>query len=292
MRDALWLELSLQSRSRWTLIAALAMIAIVIVGAVVTGESVQGMATSLKSVQEAQGADFDSWLLTSPDAAVTRAELSGVRPERAANLATSIFGAVGPMILGVWGASVAGIEFGHRTVRSRAAHVGWSRAVIAKVIVIFVGVIVVGAAAILSGVIAGNAVFVSFAKSSPALADVALAETTPPLAPGFVAASAGVAFYGLLACLIAVVTGSLSSGIIGGLAVPYLESFVGVWWLPQSALASMLNQTLIYFPGAFVNAPPVKSPPPAPWVAWLVLAVWGVAVLGALVFTSSRQEID
>jgi hypothetical protein len=291
MRDATLLEGALQYRSTWTRMCAATMLLFVVVGVCLSGAYVRSMAPALESARDSRGAGFAAWLSKDAEAAPFQEDIASARPESAPNLALTILGALGPVVGAVWGASVIGIEFGRRTVRTRAAHVGWAKSVGSKALVVAGGAIAFTLATPVLGFVSGLASWRLLLDSYDWLASAPSA-AVPSLLPGMVLVAVGVVLYSLIAAAIALVTRSLPAGVIGGLAFPYVESWIGQWWLPQSAFGNLLRQTLAYHPGAVVNAPPVSSLPPAPWVSWVVLLGWLAIVLAVLLRVASVQEIE
>ena len=137
MLNRLAIEAGLQVRSRWTWVAAGALVSIVIVGAVSSASFIGSFAPTLQTMEAELGAEgFAAWLAADAEAEPFRADIRAVRGEMGPNLALAVTGAVGPLLAAVWGASVVGSEFARRTVRTRAAHVGWPHAVVAKCVLL------------------------------------------------------------------------------------------------------------------------------------------------------------
>lgn len=290
MWDHIRLEFSLQAQSRWTQVSALAVAVFLIGGVFLTSGFVKSMMPTLLSAQRAHGADFARWLAEDSEAAPFRNDIEAARPESGANIALSVLGALGPMIAAVWGASVLGGEFARGTARVKAVHYGWQHTVAIKMLVICAAACAVAVLAPLIGVAAGSISWWLLLSKAGWLGAVKAAVGWR-IGLGVIVVCAGVGFYGLLAGGVALIARSMPAGIVAGIAIPYAESYIGAWWLPQSALANLLGRSLHYYPGAVVNAPPVSSQPPVWWLSIVVLAAYTVVVVLVTVAWSSRQEI-
>jgi hypothetical protein len=291
MRDAVLLEGALQVRSTWTRMCAAAMVLFVVAGVFISGAYVRSMAPTLMAVRQSEGSGFAAWLAKDAEAASFRDDLASARPEMAPNLALTILGALGPIVGAIWGASVIGSEFSLRTVRMRAAHDGWPSSVGSKALIVACGAVAAAVAAPPIGLLGGLVSWRVLTSSYDWLAS-APSRTAPNVLPGIAVVAAGVTLYSLIAAAIALATKSLPAGVIGGLALPYAESWIGQWWLPQAAFGNLLKQSLAYHPGAVVNAPPVTSAPPVAWLSWVVLAIWFAMVVAALNWISLAQDIE
>lgn len=286
------LEWFLQLRSIWTVGAVGVLLAVLVAGSFSTFGFIRSMQPTLAAVEQREGSAFAGWVARDAEAAPFRNDLAGIQPNMGPNLYLAILGAVGPLIATIWAASVVGAEFGRRTVRLRAAHDGWRASIAAKHVMILSAVLVCAVAAPLLGVVAGRFTWMAFARQMPALSTLSLPQPEySPITAAAVVVS-GVLFYALLGSAIALITRSTAAGIVGGLAIPYLEGLAGQWWLPQAAYGFLLKQSLAYHDGAFVNAPAVPHAPSSVAVAVGVMAVWLLAVVVGSQFVASRQEIS
>lgn len=289
--DGLLLEGRLQVRNVWALVLAATLVLALLAGSHSVLGWAKTMRPTLEAISQQQGAQFSSWLAHDHDALPFRNDLSTLQPRMGVNLALAITGALGPLLAAVWGARAVGTEFGQRTVRVRAAHEGWLQAVARKQIVMAIVVVVAVCLVLLLGVSLGHAVWASFSSNMPELSSIDLAPLPFSPALGALAVSLGMVAYGLVGCLAALVTRSTAAGIVLAVAIPYLERYAGVWWLPQAAYGYLLRHWLAYYEGSFIVAPGTAHAPASAAAAAAIMAAWLVALAGGVLLLARRQEI-
>lgn len=291
LRDRLLLEGAVQVRSAWTVALAAALLIALLAGSYSTLGWTKAMSPTLESIRQQKGSAFPAWLTQESEAAPFRNDLATMQPRMSANLYLTIAGAIGPLLAAIWGARAIGLEFGMRTARVRAVNQGWTRVVASKHVVLAVVTFATAALVPLLGLAGGLFTWSTFTSELPGLSSLHL--TPPPFSPvlGTVAVALGMLLYGLVGCLAALITRSTAGGIVVGVAIPYVEGFLGFPWLPRAAYGSLLTRWLAYYDGSFVVAPGVAHPTSTSIMSVGIMGVWMGVLAGGALLLSRRQEI-
>ncbi len=291
-RDRLLLEVSLQVRSAWALASIVVLLSGLALGSMSSLNSARAMSHALLAMQRSEGSGFSQWLAHDPQAAPFRDELGNVQPHMGADLYLTIFGAIGPLLAVVWGSRVVGSEFSGRTVRLRAAQDGWAHAVAVKQIVMGAVIVIAAIAVPLLGFAAGRVVWQVLSREMPAVSSLSAPAKAYSPVLGALVVAAGVLLYGLLASSIALLTRSVAAGIVVGLAIPFGESLIQRWWLPQTCYSYLLRKVLVYNETSLVGAPAVARPPSSTLLACGVMGAWLAALVLGSRLLAGRQEIS
>ncbi len=291
LSNTLSLEVRLQLRSRVTVVLLLVLLAAIFISAFAVYGWLKAMTPTLEFIQHDKGAAFTTWLAHAADARPYRDDLMVLQPHMGVSLALTSLGFIGPLLAAIWGARALGLEFGQRTVRLRAVNEGWTRVVLSKQLLVVVAAFAAAAVVSLLGVLVGRVLWSLALSRVPELASFPLPHPSFSAVFGAAVVALGVAFYGLLGCLAALLTRSTAAGIVVAVAVPYLENLLSAWWLPQGAYGSLLKYTLVYRGGSFIAAPVVKHAAPSAVAALAVLGCWLVAVVLVTAVAARRQEI-
>jgi hypothetical protein len=288
--DGVCTELALQLRSRWLLALVVLFLAASIGGAMIPHGFVKSSAPLIADIQSHLGSDFSTWLLESEESQMFRNDIYAAHPKNAVNSVLTVIGALGTMILSVWGAYVVGSEFSQRTAHCKAAHYGWWESIKSKLIVIAVVTIAITLFSLIVGITASNISW-HFLKGSCTWIDIPIADVPVNIPAGIIAVVLGIGFYGIVAAVAALLAKNMALGIIIGLAIPYIESFAKQWWLPQGAYANLLVKAMHYYDGSAAVSP-VVSTAPAAFLPWLVMAIWLVMLVVFCRYAAKTQEIS
>lgn len=285
------LEWHIAWRSKWTLALLVLLILTLVYSSVTSYQFAKTSQRTLQRIENIQGKNFKNWVVESKEAEFVKQDLWGIHPVTGTNVFLMVLAAVAPMFAILWGASSIGNEFGWGTVKIRAAHYGWSKTVMSKMILIIAMSIAIVFLVSLIGSIA-NRITWYFAIHSIKIAGWI---KPPVLHVSFfkqvLVLILGLSFYGLLGAFLALITRSTAAGIVIGLSVPFVEKFATKWWLPQSSYGYLLTKQIVYFSGGIVAPPSVPSPP-ALLYSWLTLIFWICLLTAAFWFFPRKQEIS
>ena len=290
LTNDLLLEIKFQLKSRWTIALFVACTVIAIGNALLSYSFITTMAPILEVHQANQGPEFGTWLVNSGEAENFRNEIYAANPANAVNSILMIFASIGPLIFIIWGASVIGNEFARRTARNKAAHMGWLRTVVIKLITVILMTFFSVGMTVLLGLLSGKAGW-EILKSKYAWIDVPYGGETIHISVAFLTVVLGVAFYGILAFFVALLFKNFPIGIIVGFAIPYVEAAVQKWWLPQTAFGHLLNEILHYDEASIIGAPQITSIPPFLWISPLIILAWMMLLLILCNVIPRNQEI-
>lgn len=221
---------------------------------------------------------------------LAREALQGIHPVAGPNYALILFSVLGPAMAAIVGANAVGAEFASRTVRVKAAHYGWVTSVFAKLITIFLLGVVFAVMAAGIGLVGGKVTW------NMILANVEMAKEVPPPPlrssnlMRIMVALAGFSFYAFLSLFLTLVTRNTLAGASAAVALPYVEKFLNVWWLPQALYSKLLTSYFNSFEGGVVFIPP--SPyKTTPFQCWAGMILWGAAAFFASLVWARRQEL-
>lgn len=289
--ETLKLEGRLVYKSRWAWGLIVALLLVLMFASISSYGLAKPSQRTLQMTKKIQGANYKRWILKDDGAKDIRAQVQTIHPNMGANLFTAFFGVIGPLLLIVFGASAVGGEFGQRTVKIRAAHHGWAQTIRAKaVLIILLNVSLIGFV-VIAGIGANRIIWHFALKSIDISSWIKSPIVNYSLAKQFFVLMFGLSFYGLLGALLALVARSTAAGIVMSIGIPYVEQYVGLWWLPQSSYGYLLGKHVVYAAGGLIAPPPGALAPPVSWYPWLILLAWNLLALVGLSLVPKMQEI-
>lgn len=291
-----WIELRCALRSRWTHVLAAVFLAAFVLSLWSVYSQVKSMDDSIKEMVAAgvltngQGA-IGKWVATDGDAADIRATVETASVARGVNHAVALLGSLGPLLAVVWGAAFVGSEYGFRTVRMKAAHIGWERSIAMKVVVI-AGLSAIGGVVVAAlGAIAQPVLHHAMVRAFPWTAAVEV-PPTPAIVPEVAAVVFGCVVFALLGAMLALYAKSTAAAVVTGLVfMLFVQAPLRWWWLPENAYSDLLSRLIAYPAGGLVSGTPTvpSNPPTLPGYQLVVLGGWLVG-LAALLITGARVQ--
>lgn len=278
-------------RSRWTLGLVVVMLIVIFYANLTSYQfALQGQDT-MEKIKEIQGSNFKEWVLADDGARPLREAIWGLTPDATRNLFLAVLGAIGPMLSILWGANLVGSEFAWKTSRICAAHYGWPKTIVTKIVLIIIASIITVVMISVLSVVASQIIWHYAISSIEAAKWIRPPIIQFSLLKQVLALILGLSTYGLLGATLALLIRSTAAGSIIGLAAPFAEKVMDKWWLPQSAFSYMLNKQIVYSQGGAISPPPLTSNPPMSWYPWIIMLIWMTAFIFILWLASRRQEI-
>ncbi|MBU8685051.1 ABC transporter permease subunit [Bacillus haynesii] len=220
---------------------------------------------------------------------IARSMYIGLHPSVTPNLFLLILANIGPIVFIIIGSHLIGSEYHQGTVKMKAAHIGWRKAVSGKLCALLSLVLVMVTAALLLG-LAGGWLAWKFATAHSDLAASleVKADVSYPVLILFL--MIGLTFYSVLGMTVTLLTKSRLAGVLISLAIPYAEQMMSLPFLPLTAYQSLMVHHFIYVDGSIIGQPYLTEPMGEP-SAWAVLVCWLFAFIAVQQFAAKKQQI-
>lgn len=290
LAENLRIEKSLILRNRWALCLAIVLLITLTFAGLSSYQLAKQDKQTLDRTKKIQGNNFRKWITSDDNSKDLRGSIEAIHPAMSSNLFLAFLGVIGPLLLTILGAYIVGSEFAFRTAKIRAANNNWLNVISVKVIlIIMINVVLILFVSFLG--LGANRLIWNFALKTIEIASWIKAPVVKfSFYKQLFVLMLGLSFYGLLGAFLALITRNTTSGIVIGLAVPYIEQYAKSWWLPQSSYGYLLSKHIVYPAGGAIISPPAVIPP-VTWYPWLTMFAWIMLLLVCMYFTLKKQEI-
>ena len=286
------LEMRMLIKSRSTQVAFLLIILLYIFAFYSTYNTACSIEQDIKKVIAQihnQVQQSDSVIDTSQSKTYLNEVLIGLHPKMGPNYTLLILALIGPLLSAIIGASIIGVEFSNHTAKNRAAHFGWTKNILAKLLVLILCGIGFALLSVLIGII--------FSKFTWGLISRDSYFSTIMHAPVIISSDLikmfvviiGFTIYGFLGALVGLLAKNTLAGALTAIFLPYLEKYLSIWWLPQSLYANLIARSFNYFQGSIILIPQMQNNISL-IKSWIILSIWCISLLVSALIISRLQS--